>query len=137
MDGIDITAQHARHTARAQDRHDGLMASLEGLVHDEAALIDWLQDYAAVADARGVVGTAYGFVAATPEGAGYAAGEARGLPREAYEDPRTLARWLVGQAIEHMSRGMPPHERTLEKFATEYRRLKGENAAPEEGIGPR
>lgn len=121
-EGRAAAERQTAEVARSQARHDALMGNLPVAVQDEALLVQWLADYAGPADDNRVLGHDYELVAAMLVSAGYARADAVGLPREEYENPAVLARWLIGQALDQLRGGMPPHPGMMERFAEDYRR---------------
>lgn len=121
--GQKAAADAAVRVAELQKAHDGLMAELPAAFTSDASTIDWLERYSDPGDDTRVTGRDFGRVADALERAGYRAGAACGLEKYAYEDPRILARWLIGQALDQLRSGMPPHPGMMGNFASEYRKL--------------
>lgn len=121
-EGRAAAAAQAAQAARSQGRHDALMGNLPVAIRDEALLVQWLADYAGPADDTRVVGHDYESVAVMLESAGYIRADGLGLPREEYDNPAVLARWLIGQALDQLRSGMAPHPGMMERFAEDYRR---------------
>lgn len=63
------------------------------------------------------------WVAILLESAGFREGELCGLPKDEYEKPETLGRWVIGQVINCLRTGMPPHP-IGRKFIQEYFNLR-------------
>lgn len=122
-EGKAAAIREAEHVSRLQGLHDDLMARLVDAVGNQAALIDWLEQYSDPADDMRVQGRDFPRVATTIKAAGYVSADALGLPSEAYAEPDVLARYLIGQAISQMEEGMPPHPGMMSMFASEYRKL--------------
>lgn len=102
-----------------QARIDALMLKLADLADLDAA-VDWLDEYTTLADDIGVK-SHLREVKAALEKAGYVNNEFTGkafVPG----DKRVMGRYIVGQAINCMANGMPPHP-VLGRFAQEYREM--------------
>lgn len=119
--GRKATADAQARLDSCQHEHDTL-TSMPIATLSEAALMDWLARYTDAADHIGVKGRDTAAVADALEAAGYKPGDACGLPEADYLNPRTMARYVVGQAIDCLRSGMGPHPVT-HKFIDEYRRL--------------
>jgi hypothetical protein len=92
------------------------LGGLDGL----DATVDWLDEYIALADDIGV-NPHLKKVKSALEKAGYVNKEFTG---KAFvrDDKRIMGRYIVGQAINCMTNGMPPHP-VLGRFAQEYREM--------------
>ena len=119
--GIKAAAAAEARLAHYQREHDALTA-MPIVSLGEAALVKWVGRYADAADHIGVRGRNTFAVAEALEAAGYARNDACGLPEAEYEQPSVMARYIIGQAIDCLRRGMGPHPVT-QKFVDEYRRI--------------
>lgn len=118
-------AQRAAEILRKhQAAHDLCMHSLEGvLAEGEEALLDWLVKFSDACDHVGVMGQDFPRVCAMLEVHGYVEGDCVGLDKQEYTQPRTLARYIVGQALACMrAMDMGPHPMTSQ-FVADYHKL--------------
>lgn len=121
--GIASAKRSAEHLAQCQSDHDRLMEMLPTVVHDEAALMQWCQDFSMAADHIGVVGQNFPRAVVLMHDAGWRRGAHVGKPKSDFENPKILAEWVIGQAMECMNRRLPPHGIT-EEFVTQYKKMR-------------
>lgn len=121
--GIKAAQEAAEWLTRLQALHDELMAKLPGVVTDESALVQWCEDFSRT-DHIGIKGRNYPGAIALMEAAGWRCNDMVGNYEAVYRQPEAMARWLIGQAMDCMARDLPPHG-IMEKFAAEYRRMRG------------
>ena len=93
----------------SQMKIDALMKSLPDVVKDEPQLILWMEKYCSLAD-NTCVNTYLDDVLFQLLKAGYAINDAVGLPKEEYADLHTSARYILGQIMDFLNRGNPPHQ---------------------------
>lgn len=106
--------------AKAQSGHDAAMATLPAAFPDARAAVLWLVPFSDAADHVGIAGREFDRVADVLEGSGWKQDDACGLPSEAYEEEGILGRWIIGQAIDMLKKGMPPHPMLMDKFAAKF-----------------
>jgi hypothetical protein len=112
----DIKASH-------QSRHDKLMAVLWDVAGDESKLMDWLYDFSDAADHVGVEGKDFQRVSSVLELHGYVENDCVGWDKCQFENPRVMARYIAGQALNCMKRmNMGPHPMT-QTFVEKYHAL--------------
>jgi hypothetical protein len=112
----DIKASH-------QSRHDKLMAVLWDVAGDESKLMDWLYDFSDAADHVGVEGKDFQRVSSVLELHGYVENDCVGWDKSEFENPRVMARYIAGQALNCMKRmNMGPHPMT-QSFVEKYHAL--------------
>lgn len=112
----DIKASH-------QSRHDKLMAELWDVASDESKLMDWLYDFSDAADHVGVEGKDFQRVSSVLELHGYVENDCVGWDKCQFENPRVMARYIAGQALNCMKRmNMGPHPMT-QTFVEKYHAL--------------
>ena len=112
----DIRASH-------QSRHDKLMAVLWDVASDESKLMDWLYDFSDAADHVGVEGKDFQRVSSVLELHGYVENDCVGWDKCQFENPRVMARYIAGQALNCMKRmNMGPHPMT-QTFVEKYHAL--------------
>lgn len=121
--GKRADAEAAAGLAQVQSEHDRLTA-IPIATLSESDLIGWLEQYADAVDYIGVWGRDYGAVADALEAAAYKQNDAMGLPISEYNNPRVMARYIVGQAIDCLRKGLPPHP-VIHNFASKYREATG------------
>jgi hypothetical protein len=115
--------QHAAESLHNhQAAHDECMQTLDGvLAQGDAALLDWLVKFSDACDHVGVVGQDFPRGCAMLEVHGYVEGDCVGLDKQEYTQPRTLALYIVGQALNCMkTMGMGPHPSTSRVVADYY-----------------
>ncbi len=95
---------------------------------DEPELMDWLAIYAAAADHVDVQ-CDYPRVLELLAKAGYFANHNCGLDRSEYDKPSIMASYIIGQAMDCMQKGMPPHPITI-SFIEKYRALLASLPSP-------
>jgi len=118
-------AQRAAESLRKhQDSHDECMQTLGTVLEQgEEALLDWLVKFSDACDHVGVMGRDFPRVCAMLEVHGYVEGDCVGLDKQAYSQPRTLALYIVGQALACMkAMNMGPHPMTSQ-FVADYHKL--------------
>jgi hypothetical protein len=120
--GEEAAREDERHRQEKQEEHDWLMLELMLVAGDEAQLMEWLASYSDAADHVGVEGKDFLRVCSVLELYGYVDNDCVGFPPESFEDPRTMARYIAGQAITCMRGGMPPHPVT-QSFVERYKAL--------------
>lgn len=97
-----------------------LIADLPTALTSEATTVAWVGKFAEVSDYIGLTDDKQA-VAAAFESAGYIRNDCVGNP--AVKTNKTVfARWLVGQAIDHLQKGMGIHQVAV-RFAAEYKAL--------------
>lgn len=107
-----------------QSRHDALMSELWDVAGDETKLMDWLYDFSDAADHVGVEGKDFQRVSSVLELHGYVENDCVGWDKCQFENPRIMARYIVGQALNCMkSMNMGPHPMT-QTFVEKYHALK-------------
>jgi len=104
-----------------QDKVDYLLEHLRFTKGNELALINWLGEFAAIADNMLLVYNK-SKLAAQLISFGYTDNAFLGLPKESYNNKTILAGWLVGQAINQLKLGMPPHP-MLSSWCDKYQEL--------------
>lgn len=122
-EGQKARAEAAVRLVALQAKHDRLMATLPATFASDRAAIEWLEEYSDPADDTRVAGRDFACVVRVLEASGYKVADALGLDQTAYQKPRILARYLVGQALDQMRGGMPPHPGMMARFAADYRRI--------------
>lgn len=122
--GKAAAAEAALRLADLQGRHDALMMTLPEKFTSHLDAINWLMEYQSPADHLGVVGKSFGTVLSVLSASGYVANDCVGLPQAAYKEPDTLAKYVVGQAMDNMESGMPPHQ-MVHRFGADYRQMAG------------
>lgn len=106
-----------------QSRHDALMAELWDVAGDESKLMDWLSDFSDAADHVGVEGKDFQRVSSVLELHGYVDNDCVGWDKSQFEDPRVMARYIAGQALNCMKQmNMGPHPVT-QNFVEKYHAL--------------
>lgn len=120
--GIAAAREEEIRLQEHQRKHDELMSTLIGVAGDEAKLMDWLAAYSDAADHVGVENKDFLGVCSVLEVYGYVENDCVGFPESEFENPRTLARYIAGQAINCMRIGMGPHPIT-HSFVEKYRGL--------------
>ena len=91
---------------------------------DEPRLMEWLAAYSDAADHVGVEGKDFLRVCSVLEVLGYVEGDCVGWDKCQFENPRVMARYIVGQALNCMkSMNMGPHPMT-QSFVEKYHALK-------------
>ena len=100
------------------------MAELWDVAGDETKLMNWLYDFSDAADHVGVEGKDFQRVSSVLELHGYVENDCVGWDKSQFEDPRIMARYIVGQALNCMKRmNMGPHPMT-QTFVEKYHALK-------------
>lgn len=109
----------------AKERSDRELAYAHGVMADVLSLLpfkwfeshrhamQWLAMYAPAADHIDV-DAEFSRVTKVLLASGYVQNDRVGLPQDAYRDGDTMARWVAGQALECMAKGMPPHPITAD-----------------------
>ncbi len=120
--GIKAAQEATEWLARLQALHDELMAKLPGLVTDEAALVQWCDDFSKT-DHMGIKRRNYPGAIALMEAAAWRNNDMVGQHEEIEAQPSAMARYIVGQAINCMAAGMAPLG-VIEKFVADYRRMR-------------
>lgn len=105
-EGRAAKAKRDAEGAERQRRHDASMASLPDRFNDHRAALAWMQEYADNSDWITIQGKDYPRVIAACEASGYARSDCINLPESAYQDPDTMARYVMGQALDGMYRGV-------------------------------
>lgn len=129
-----IRAKHEEHQrlSNAVLTHAACMAALPMICGkariDEPELMDWLATYADAAN-HGDVHKDYGRVLELLGKAGYAPCRYEGLDQSEYDKPNIMAGYIIGQAMDCMQGGMPPHPVTI-SFIEKYRALLASLGAP-------
>ncbi len=116
--GKAAAAERVEEIRTKQARVDELMAALPA---GEAAWMEWVHEFAQVADDIGVHFDR-GALADALERAGWVANAEVGRPREHFQTRPAVARYIMGQAISCLRAGMPPHPITL-TFVERWRKL--------------
>lgn len=107
--------------ARCQCRVEAIVSTLPEIVSDEASLIDTLSELSDVGDRIGV-SFDRAAVAELLETV-WERNACVGMEPEAIRANKTLiARYIIGQAIDHLRHQMPPHP-VIQKFAEAYRQM--------------
>jgi hypothetical protein len=110
--------------AALQAKLDCLLTKLPLTKGKETALIAWLGKFAGIADNRNLVWSKEK-VAEQLISFGYTANAFLNLPQEDYKCKGILAGYLLGQAIDHLNSGMPPHP-MLSSWCEKYEELTSE-----------
>lgn len=124
--------KRSREVAARQVKVDLLIERLPLVARDENRLIRWVGEFAKIADDVGVI-LPIGTIATALTDAGYKANDnvigkdwsddrAESLRRSLSTDAHEMAKYIVGQVLECLRIGMPPHPVT-EKFVGEYIKL--------------
>lgn len=122
------TDKYKREAAKQAERDDRDQATINELhksmakdFKTQADTIRWLAKFTEVADNNRIVSVVSAVLMALSD-AGYKRNDCVGLDKAQYTNPDTMGRWIIGQAMECMSKGLPPHSILL-KFAGEYKEL--------------
>ncbi len=111
-------SKRAEDIRNKQQAVDCLLAELPFIVGDEQHLMVWLKNFIPSAD-----GVAVTFdcsdLKSQLEAAGYIQSRYVGHPPEWFTTRTRVARWIVGQVIHCLGRGMPPHP-TITPFVDQY-----------------
>lgn len=121
--GIKAAERAAVRLAQHQRDHDRLMQELPAAARDEAKLVQWCADFSVAADHSGIVGARFDDAADMLEAAGWRRDDCVGMDKMEFDRAPILARWIVGQAINCMRSGLPPHGVT-QKFAEQYKGMR-------------
>lgn len=118
-EGIAAAEQANERRRALQDKHDALMDRLPGLLRlDQVAIVDWLCEMQEPSDHIGVIVRRDTIVAAFAKH-GYEPGMECGAEFKS-EVQASVFRWLVGQALDGLSRGPAIHG-IIHKFAAEWK----------------
>ena len=95
--------------ARCQRETTDLIARLPNVVRSLPDLVRWCM---ALSQSAGHVGIVWkpNEVADAIEAAGWKANAHVGRPKEDFDDQTIMGEWLVGQSIDGLRRGLPPHQ---------------------------
>ncbi len=104
-----------------QRRTDDLLERLPAIVNDQSELVKWLASLSHYGDHTGITWSKK-FIVEQLEDAGYVQGLHVG--RKDFDDPKIMAEYIIGQAIDCLKMGMSPHPIT-QKFAADYAKMKG------------
>ena len=106
---------------------DALVSALPEILQngDMGNLIGWLESFTLPADDIAVK-IDHARLAGMLEGAGYVENDGCGNPPEWFSTRERMGRYIVGQAIACLRRGLPPHGVTL-GFIKKWRGLNGSN----------
>jgi hypothetical protein len=118
--GRQAAQRRADQLDQAQAEHDAAMAALPARFADARSAIAWLMSFYDSADDIGIVRKDFGRVADVLEASGWRDSEACHLPKAEYEKPAVLGRWIIGQAIDMLRKGLPPHPVLMDKFGTKF-----------------
>lgn len=116
-EGIAAQEKRERELSYAKGLMAGILFRLPAKFPNHRRAMQWLVGYVPAADHAGV-DAGLERVTQSLLASGYSRNDLVGLPRDAYQDGDTMARWVAGQALEFMARGMPPHPMTAD-FAKE------------------
>lgn len=105
----------------SQRKTDELIAKLPTVLNDLPALVAWLSELSNCADHVDVKWDNRA-VSVALLSAGYKPNEHIGRPKKAYDDYRTMGRYIVGQALKNIKDGMAPHP-VIQRFADQYKQL--------------
>lgn len=112
-------------TERAKSGHQGrvnkLLSSLDSIVSDGDALMDWIAMYAVSADYFGV-DASLDRVRQAIESAGYKRNAHVGRKPAFFNNRKVMREYVAGQVLECLAVGMGPHP-IVTKFVDEYRAL--------------
>jgi hypothetical protein len=114
-------AESAREVAETQVKADRLMGKLPQVVGNLTELMAWLKEYTPCADLIGVKAGNEQLLMSLTE-AGYEVGWGVGKPKEFFVKAENVGRWVVGQVMDCLKRGMGPHPITT-KFCDDYKAL--------------
>lgn len=118
--GQKAAAEAEGRRIQAQADHDAAMATLPETFVDARAAISWLKTFGGPADHVGILGADFDRVADVLERSGWSDGEASGRPEADYAEADLLGRWIIGQAINMLRRGNPPHPMLTHTFSTRF-----------------
>lgn len=104
---------------------DTLPASIASGLDDT---VSWVSRFSQVADDSGLVYSKHEIAKALRD-ARYIGNQHVGLPEEDFASSRVTGEWIVGQAINCLEHGMPPHPMTQE-FAAKYQEIKRLEGTP-------
>jgi len=119
--GQEAARKRDKEVAEKQERLDGDEETLYQVIAtcSESDLMDWLYSFAQDDIA---VKVNYPKIIELLTSGGYQANQHVGQPVEFFKDKSHMAQWIIGQAMDCMSKGMPPHPICL-KFIEDYRKL--------------
>ena len=106
LEGRAARAKQDAEDAEYQRRHDASVASLPDRFNGHRAALTWMMEYADNSDRITIKNKDYPSVIAACEASGYARNQCTNLPEAAYQDPNTMARYVMGQALDGMYRGV-------------------------------
>lgn len=107
-EGRAAAAEAAEESKRHQAETDALVARLPAAVGDLGKLVRWCVALSRPADHVGVR-VDHDAIADVIEAEGYARNAHVGRPPGVFADRRVAGEYLVGQAVDCMRKGMPPH----------------------------
>jgi hypothetical protein len=119
-EGIAAAERRSREVVDKQLKCDQLVAYLP-VIHTITEVVYWLDKYTEVADDVGV-DASQRLVLQILEDKGYVANEHVGQPPGWFCFQDRLGRYIVGQAMECLFKGMPPHP-VLRTFVDKYRTM--------------
>lgn len=125
--GIAYALEEDQRRLEHQTNHDRLMSQLIDVAGDEERLMSWLSAYSDAADHVGVENKDFQLVWSILEVHGYVNNDCVGFDKSEFENPRVMARWIAGQAINCMQKGMSPHPMTAQ-FVEKYKILVQKNS---------
>jgi hypothetical protein len=114
-EGKAAKVEAERRRRQCQRDTDVLIARLPNVTNDLPALVRWCVALSQTADHIGITWDKSA-VADTIEAAGWTRNAHVGKPDEAFKDKVVMGEYLVGQALDCLRIGMPPHP-VIEKFA--------------------
>jgi hypothetical protein len=103
--------------ARAQSNIDALMASMP-VCSDMDGVMEWCKNFATHADWIGIKYDKEIILNHLRNG-GYVENDLVGQPPESFNNRKNMGRWIIGQVMECLSTGMPPHPVTV-SFVEKY-----------------
>lgn len=108
-EGRADAARYEKQLARDRGKMAGMIALLPPTFRDHRTMLKWMASYGKIAD-HSDVPTNAAAVLKTLSASGYERNYGVGRPPEQFETDFDLtARWIAGQAIDALARGMPPH----------------------------
>jgi len=105
-----------------QIKIDKLIGKLSGVVSNRDKLMKWMGEFTECADQIGTKFDEQPLVAQL-ESVGYSDGQFTGNPPEWFNTKERMAGYLIGQAINCLNQGMPPHP-MVGRFVEDYFKLE-------------
>lgn len=114
-EGIAAQAKRNAEYAEQQGRHDALMQLLPDQFQDHVSAITWMIRYVKCACWTYIKNRNYDKVNSTFKASGYIAGDAVGRPEIDYMNADVMSRYVVGQFMDGLSRGIV-HDNLVIRF---------------------